>query len=74
MIRGFGGFVQPKIKTGTLLWLWEDDQEQEHEFLIPNSLFITSGNCRLLSPQHWSQTRKDDQKLAEKLHTNLKYS
>ena len=25
-IRGFGGVIQPKIKTGTLLWRWEDDQ------------------------------------------------
>ena len=27
-IRGFGGVIQPKIKTGTLLWQWEDDQGQ----------------------------------------------
>ena len=34
-IRGFGGVIQPKIKTGTLLWRWEDDQGQEHKILIP---------------------------------------
>ena len=39
-IRGFGEVIQPKIKTGTLLWRWEDDQGQEHRFLIPNYLFI----------------------------------
>ena len=63
-IRGFGGVIQPKINTGTLLWRWEDDQGQEHKFLIPNYLLILSGKCRLLSPQHWPQTRQDDQKLA----------
>ena len=25
-IRGFGGVIQPKIKTGTLSWRWECDQ------------------------------------------------
>ena len=63
-IRGFGGVIQPKIKTGTLLWRWEDDQGQEHKFLIPNSLFIPSVKCRILSPQHWAQTRQDHQKIA----------
>ena len=63
-IRGFGGVVQPKIKTGTLLWRWEDDQGQEHKFLIPNSLLIPSEKCRLLSPQHLAKTRQDDQNLA----------
>ena len=63
-IRGFGGVIQPKIKTGTLLWLWDDDQGQEHKFLITNSLFIPSGKFRLLSPQHWSQTRQYDQNLS----------
>ena len=63
-IRGFGGVFQPKINAGTLLWRWGYDQGQEHKFLIPNSLFILSGKCRLLSPQHWAQTRQDDQKLS----------
>ena len=63
-IRGFGGVIQPKINTGSLLWIWEDDRGQEHKFLIPDSLFITSGRFRLLSPQHWAQTRRDNQKLA----------
>ena len=65
-IRGFGRVIQPKIKTGTLLWQCEDDQGQEHKFLIPNSLFIPSGKCRLFSPQHWAQTQKDEQKLSTK--------
>ena len=61
-IRGFVGVIQPKIKTGTLLWRCEDDQGQEYKFLIPNYLFIPSGKCRLLSPQHLAQTRQYDQK------------
>ena len=63
-IRGVGGVIQPKIKTGTLLWRWEDYQGQEHKFLITNFLFIPSVKCRLLSPQHWAQTRRYHQKLA----------
>ena len=63
-IRGFGGVIQPKTKTGTLLWQWEDGQGQEHKFLIKNSLFIPSGKCRILSPQHWAQTRQGYKKLA----------
>ena len=63
-IRGFGGVIQPRIKTGTLLWRWEYDQGQEHKILITNSPFIPLGKFRLLSPQHWVQTRPDYQKLA----------
>ena len=62
--EGLEELSNPKIKTGTLLWRWEDDQGQEHKFLIPNSLFIPSVKFRILSPQHWAQTRRYHQKLA----------
>ena len=52
---------------GTLLWRWNDDHGQEQKFLIPNSLYIPSGKCRLLSPQHWAQTRQGDQKHAQEI-------
>ena len=52
---------------GTLLWRCNADQVQEHKFLIPNSLYIPSGKCRLLSPQHWAQTRQGDQKHAQEI-------
>ena len=52
---------------GTLLWRWNDDQGQEQKFLIHNSLYIPSGKCRLLSPQHWAQTIQADQKHAQEI-------
>ena len=63
--KGFGGILSPRIQVGTLLWRWNDDQGQEHKFLIHNSLCIPSGKCRLLSPQHWAQTRRGYQKHAQ---------
>ena len=66
-IKGFGGILSPIIQVGTLLWRWNDDQGQEHKFLIPNSLYIPSGKYRLLSPQHWAQTRQGDQKHAQEI-------
>ena len=42
-IKGFGGILSPRIQVGTLLWRWNDDQCQEHKFLIPNSIYIPSG-------------------------------
>ena len=65
-IKGFGGILSQKIKVGTILWRWDDDQGREHKFTIPNSLYVPSGKCRLLSPQHWAQTRQDNQKPAFK--------
>ena len=40
--------------------------------MIPNSLFIPPGKCRLLSPQHWAQTRRDNQKLATEITDRAK--
>ena len=66
-IKGFGGILSPIIQVGTLLWKWNDDQGQEHKFLIPNSLYIPSVKFRLLSPQHWAQTRQGDPKHAQEI-------
>ena len=66
-IKGFGGILSPIIQVGTLLWRWNDDQGQEQKFLIHNSLYIPSGKCRLLSPQHWAQTIQADQKHAQEI-------
>ena len=57
-IKGFGGAITRKVMIGTLLWCWLDDQGQTHKFLIPNSYYVPHGGVRLLSPQHWAQTRK----------------
>ena len=69
-IKSFGGLFSQNVKMGTLLWRWDDDQGREHKFIIPNSVYVPSGKCRLLSPQHWAQTRKGNQKPAFETTTN----
>lgn len=60
VIKGFGGARTTGVMVGTLKWKWTDDTGVLHEFLIPNSFYVDSGeDIRLLSPQHWAQTRKD---------------
>ena len=44
-------------KTGTLHWQWLDDTGRMHTFDIPNSYYVPECEQRLLSPQHWAQTR-----------------
>ena len=43
---------------GTLAWKWMDDDGKEHQFLIPEYLYVKLVNLRLISPQHWDQTQK----------------
>ena len=62
-IKGFGGTRHFNVWTGTLKWSWEDDEGKQHTFSIPNSYYIPKGKVRLLSPQHWAQTRKGKDKL-----------
>ena len=59
VIKGFAGTRTTNVKKGTVLWKWEDDMGQVHEFLIPNSYYVPQGGCRLLSPQHWVKTQRD---------------
>ena len=54
-IRGFGGSRISNIKMGTIRWRWLDDSGAVHQFRIPRSFYIPSGNVRLLSPQHWAK-------------------
>jgi hypothetical protein len=56
-IRGFGGTTTRRVMTGTLRWRWTDDEGKVHRFLVPNSYYVPQGGVRLLSPQHWAQTR-----------------
>ena len=70
-IKGFGGLFSQTVKMGTLLWRWDDDQGREHKFIIPNSLYVPSGKCRLLSPQHWAQTRRSEQKPAFEITNHM---
>ena len=56
-IKGFAGAQTKNPKTGTLCWQWLDDKGRMHTFDIPNSYYVPECEQRLLSPQHWAQTR-----------------
>ena len=56
-IKGFAGARTNNPKIGTLHWQWSDDSGKIHTFEIPNSYYVPSCELRLLSPQHWAQTR-----------------
>ena len=62
-IKGFGGQRITKVQMGTIVWKWEDDGGSIHTFRIPNSYYVPDGKVRLLSPQHWAQTQRDQQPL-----------
>ena len=56
-IKSFAGARMDNPKMGTLRWQWADDSGKRHTFEIPNSYYVPSCELRLLSPQHWAQTR-----------------
>ena len=56
-IKGFAGAQTNNPKTGTICWQWLDDAGRMHTFEIPNSYYVPECEQRLLSPQHWAQTR-----------------
>ena len=56
-IKGFAGARTNNPKIGTLRWQWSDDSGKIDTFEIPNSYYVPSCELRLLSPQHWAQTR-----------------
>ena len=56
-IKGFAGARTNNPKIGTLRWQWSDDSGKMHVFEIPNSYYVPECEQRLLSPQHWAQTR-----------------
>ena len=47
-------------KEGTIEWKIEDDEGKTHIIHIPGSLYVPGATSRLLSPQHWAQTAKDN--------------
>ena len=53
--------------VGTVKWKIKDDKGKVHSFILPNTYYSPSVETRLLSPQHWAQTRKKK----EKIHTVL---
>ena len=44
VVKGFGGTKTTNVKMGTIKWKWLDDKGSEHEFRIPQSYYIPSGN------------------------------
>ncbi len=44
--------------VGTVKWKIKDDNGKVHNFILPNTYYSPSVETRLLSPQHWAQTRK----------------
>ena len=59
-IKGFHGSKQYKLQVGTIRWNIEDDDGKVFPFTIPGSYYIPDGNVKLLSPQHWAQTRSSN--------------
>ncbi len=73
IIQGFGGRRNFKIKKGTLVLKWEDDEGKPHKFRIPDSYYVPAGKVKLLSPQHWIQAlKKSDPKCDAKCITDDK--
>jgi hypothetical protein len=56
-VRGYNGSANSTM-VGTVKWKIKDDNDKVHNFILPNSYYSSSVETRLLSPQHWAQTRK----------------
>ena len=56
-IKDFAGARTNNPKIGTLRWQWSVDSGKIHTFEIPNSYNVPLCELRLLSLQHWAQTR-----------------
>jgi hypothetical protein len=57
-VRGIGGNTSATL-VGTVRWRIEDNEGKVHSFLIPGTYYNKGAPYRLLSPQHWSETRKE---------------
>jgi len=58
-VRGYNGSTNSTM-AGTVKWKIKDDNDngKVHNFILPNTYYSSSVETRLLSPQHWAQTRK----------------
>ena len=56
-IKGFRGAKVWNVWMGTIKWDIEDDEGVTHTHIIPKSYYVPQGHVRLLSPQHWAQSR-----------------
>ena len=59
-VKGIAGSYQPDIYETTIRWDIEDDDGKIHQITLPRSYYIPSTPTRLLSPQHWAQTARDN--------------
>jgi hypothetical protein len=64
-IKSFGGGSMVNVLQGTIKWKWCDDSGKRFSFTIPNSYYIPSSKCCLLSPQHWVLRMQKDRKPIE---------
>jgi len=55
--RGYNGSTNSTM-VGAVKWKIQDDIGKIHNFILPNTYYSSSVETRLLSPQHWAQTRK----------------
>jgi hypothetical protein len=58
-VRGYNGSTNSTM-VGTVKWKIKDDNGKVHSFILPNTYYSPSVETRLLSPQHWAQTRKKE--------------
>jgi hypothetical protein len=56
-VRGYNGRTNSTM-VGTVKWKLKDDNGKIHNFILPNTYYSSSVETRLLSPQHWAQTKK----------------
>jgi hypothetical protein len=56
-VRGYNGITNSTM-VGTVKQKIKDDKGKIHNFILPNTYYSPSVETRLLSPQHWAQTRK----------------
>jgi hypothetical protein len=56
-VRGYNGNTNSTM-AGTVKWKIEYNKGKIHSFILPNTNYSPSVETRLLSPQHWAQTRK----------------
>ena len=56
-VTGLGNRQMKVALRGTAVWSWEDDQGRVTTHRIPGTIYAPDQEGRLLSPQHWAQTR-----------------
>ena len=70
ILNGISGNIKVQ-GVGTVQWKILDDNGKEHIFKIRDCLYIPQIKIRLLSPQQWSQQRKQEKKSSTSSCTTL---